>query len=165
MRKLLVVCAALVAAAVFTGASAADTPTTINIAACTLVHGGQMSVPAGSTISFKISWITRTVGLENLFESALDLNASVDGAPIADPMSYWSALAPTTTVFNPADGYIITWLYPTGITLQSGDSVTLVWSGDITHAITDGFRPVDGGGPVKPGDLLGGNDTCTVTAS
>jgi hypothetical protein len=50
-----------------------------------------------------------------------------------------------------------------GITLESGDSVTIVWTGVFAHPITDGFSPTGGGGVVSD-DLLGGNDTCTVTA-
>lgn len=168
MRIAVALAAALATAAVsaaLAGSSKAAGDTTINIANCTLGHGGQITVDAGSTISFKLSWVTRTVGQEDLFLNALDLNAFVDGSPISDPMSYWSSPAPVQTVFAGGTGYIITWLYPTGITLQSGDSVTMTWNGVITHAITDGFPPSDGGGRVAPGDLLGGADTCTVAAT
>jgi hypothetical protein len=78
-------------------------------------------------------------------------------------MSFWSDPQQVETIFTPPTGYDIDWVYPTGITLGSGDSVTIVWTGVFAHPITDGFPPTGGGGVVS-GDLLGGNDTCTVTA-
>lgn len=158
MRTIAVFCAAVVAAAVLIGTAAADTPVTVSIVSCTEQHGGQVTVPAGSTISFRFGWAARTQGLDQGFLNALDLNATIDGTPIADPMSYWSAPAPA--VINGNDAYLTTWRYPTGITLQSGDSLTLDWSGVLTHPVTDGFTH----GTFR-GDVLGGNDTCTVTAS
>lgn len=162
MRTLAVVAAAVAAAAVFAGPSSAAPLPGINIAGCTLGHGGQEYVPAGTTVIFRDSWIARTVGLDNLFLSTLDLNVSVNGAPVADPMSFWGDPYPVETVFTPPTGQDIDWIYPTGITLDAGESVTIVWSGVLAHPITDGFQPTDGGGLVS-GDLLGGNDTCTVT--
>lgn len=158
MRKLLVVCAAFIAAGVLTGTSAADSPTTVSVVGCTLLHGGNVTVPAGSTISFRFAWFARTAGLDDTFLRALDLNASVNGGAVADPSSYWSS--PTATNLNGINGDLTTWLYPTGITLQSGDSLTLVWDGVLSHPITDGITH----GSFK-GDILGGADTCTVTAS
>lgn len=158
MRTLLTLCAAVIAAGVFAGTAAADTPTTVSIVSCIDLHGGNVTVPAGSTISFRIGWAARSQGLDNNFLKALDLNASVDGTAIADPMSYWSAPAPT--VINGSSAWLTTWLYPTGITLQSGDSLTLVWTGVLTRGVTDGFSH-----QAFKGDIFGGNDTCTVTAS
>jgi hypothetical protein len=161
MRIALAVVAAMTAAVVagaFAGSSKADTPTTVSLVGCIFLHGGQVTVPAGSTISFRITEGARTAGLNEDFLRALDLNVSVDGASVADPMSYWSD--PTAGTVNGTDGSLTTWLYPTGITLQSGDSLTNVWNGVLTRPVPDGF------GPVTPaGDWLGGNDTCTVTAS
>ena len=158
MRTLLVLCAALVAASVYAGTSAADTPTTVSIVGCVDGHGGKVTVPAGSTISFRIGWAARSASMDKAFLNALDLNASVDGTAIADPMSYWSTPAPS--VINGQDAWVTTWLYPTGVTLQSGDSLTLFWQGVLSHPINDGFTK----GAIK-GDIAGGNDTCTVTAS
>ena len=163
MRTLVAVVAAGVAATVFAGTSSAAPPPGINIAGCTLGSGGQRYVPAGTSVIFRDSWIARTVGLDNLFLSSLDLNVSVNGAPVADPMSYWGDPYSVQTVFTPPTGQDIDWIYPTGITLQAGDSVTITWSGVLTHPITDGFQPNFGGGEVAAGDLLGGKDTCTVT--
>jgi hypothetical protein len=165
MRTLLAVTAAVTAAAVFAGTSSAAPLSGINIAVCTLGRGGQETVPAGTAVIFRNSWIARTVGLDNLFLNTLDLNVSVNGVPVADPMSFWSDPYPVETVFTPPTGQEIDWIYPTGITLESGDSVTIVWSGVLTHPITDGFQPTEGGGHVPAGDLLGGNDTCTVTGA
>jgi hypothetical protein len=161
MRTLAAIGAAAVAAAVFAGTSAAAPPRTINIGNCTIGHGGQFTVPADTTVNFQFPWIARTVGLDNLFENTLDLNVSVDGAPVADPVSFWGAPYPTITIFTPPTGFEVDWFYPTGITLQSGDSVTIVWNGVLTHPITDGFQPTGGGGLVS-GDPLGGQDSCTV---
>jgi len=161
MRIALAVTAAVAAAVVaasFAGISKADTPTTVSIVSCVLQHGGKVTVAAGSTISFRFGWAARTLGLDQEFLNALDLNASIDGTAIADASSYWSAPAPA--VINGNNVYLTNWLYPTGITLQSGDSVTLVWNGVLTRPITDGFTH-----GVFKGDVLGGNDTCTVTAS
>jgi hypothetical protein len=159
MRKLLVVCAALVAAAcVFAGASAADSPTTVSIVGCTLLHGGNVTVPAGSTINLRFSWVARTAGLDRLFEKALDLNVSVDGASVASPGSYWGDPFATITSSG-TNGFQVNWLYATGITLQSGDSLTFVWNGVLSHPVTDGLTPGS-----FSGDIFSGHDTCTVTA-
>jgi hypothetical protein len=165
MRILVAILAAVTAAAVLAGTSSAAPLPGINIAGCTLGRGGQETVPPGTTVIFRNSWIARTVGLDNLFLSALDLNVSVNGVSVADPMSLWSDPYPVETVFTPPTGQDIDWIYPTGITLESGDSVTIVWSGVLTHPIADGFQPNFGGGHVPAGDLLGGNDTCTVTGA
>ena len=162
MRTLVAVLIAAVVATVCAGTSSAAPLPGINIAGCTLGSGGQKYVPAGTTVTFRDSWIARNATLDNLFLNTLDLNVSVNGTPVADPMSYWGDPYPVETVFTPPTGYDIDWIYPTGITLDAGDSVTIVFSGVLTHQITDGFTPTFGGGPVS-GDLLGGNDTCTVT--
>jgi hypothetical protein len=158
MRILLAVAAAMLATGVFAVNATADSPTTVSIINCVLQHGGQVTVPAGSTISFRIGWAAKTASLDSAFLKDLTLNATVDGSPIADAMSYWSTPAPT--VINGNSAYLTTWLYPTGITLQSGDSLTLVWNGVLRHPITDGF-----GNRAPAGDFLGGDDTCIVTAS
>jgi hypothetical protein len=114
-------------------------------------------------VTFATAWVARTAGLDNLFENTLDLNVSVDGTPVANPGSYWGAPYPTDTVFTPPTGFEVDWLYPTGVTLAAGESMTIVWSGVLPHPITDGFQRNDGGGLIS-GDVLGGHDTCTVTA-
>ncbi len=114
-------------------------------------------------VTWRTSWIARTAGLDYLFENTLDLNVSVNGTPLANPGSYWGAPYPTDTVFTPPTGFEVDWVYPTGVTLDAGQSMTITWSGVLPHPITDGFTSDFGGGLIS-GDVLGGRDTCTVTA-
>ena len=162
MRAFAIAAAVAAAAALLVASPAsAASDVTVSIAGCVFPGGGQATVPAGSTVSFRIGWLARTAGLEAAFLRDLDLTATVDGAAVAGPMSYWGAPAPATV--DGADAYRIDWLYPTGTTLGAGDSVTLVWQGVLWHPVTDGFPQAAGGGLAGPGDLLAGHDTCTVT--
>jgi hypothetical protein len=161
MKIALALCGAV--AALGLAGTAAAAPTTVSIVGCTLVHGGSVTVPAGSTVSFRFSWGARTAGLDEAFVNDVNIAATVDGTPVADTGSYWGE--PQLTVFPNGDsGYLVTWLYPTGITLGAGDTMTLVFQGVLDHPITDGFTTAEGGG-VASGDVLGGQDTCTVTGA
>jgi hypothetical protein len=72
----------------------------------------------------------------------------------------WEQTPPVQIGPNGKDSAWVTWwTYPTWITLQSGDSLTSVWTGELAHPISDGL------GNISSGDMLGGNDTCTITAA
>ena len=157
------VAAAVAAAGVLAGTAVSATDTTVSIVGCTEAHGGNVTVPAGSTISFRLGWVARSTGLDEAFLRDITTTATVDGTPVADADSYWSQPVATTTQSG-SKAYEVDWLYPTGITLESGQSLTLTFQGELARPITDGFQS-QGGGRAPAGDLLGGHDTCTVTAA
>lgn len=165
MKGLTALCAAAFAAGALAGSAGADPGNvTVSLVACILAHGGHATVPAGSTVSVRFGWAARTAGLDEAFVRDIDIAASVDGTPVADTASYWGQ--PTAADLGGGlHGYIVNWLYPTGVTLGSGQSLTFVFDGELAHPITDGFTSAQGGGRVPAGDILGGQDTCTVTAS
>ncbi|HEY8030651.1 MAG TPA: hypothetical protein VIE38_14240 [Gaiellaceae bacterium] len=147
-----------VVAGAFAGTSRADSNVTVRLVACAFFDGGHVTVPAGSTITLLVGEVTRTRGHDIAFLQDLALSASVDGNAIANPMSYFAA--PVQIGPNGKDSAWVTWwTYPTWITLQSGDSLTSVWTGELAHPISDGL------GNISSGDMLGGNDTCTITAA
>jgi hypothetical protein len=151
MRALLALCAAMIAAAIIaTGAAAA--PVTVSIVGCVLVHGGQETVPAGSTVSFRFGWGTRTKELSELFLRTVTVSASVDGTPVANADSYWTDPVYTGTA------WLTNWLYPTGVTLEAGDTMVLTFDAVLSHPVADGF-----GRPTPGGSIFGGPATCTVT--
>jgi hypothetical protein len=151
MKVFVAAVAAAVVAATFSVGAASAEPATVSLVACVLVHGGTATVPAGSTVTFRFGWLTREEALAEQFLQVVDVTASVDGVPVADANSYWTDPAST------GSGWLTNWLYPTGITLGAGDSLTLTWDATLSHPVADGF------GGVASDDVFGAPVTCTVT--
>ena len=125
------------------------------------LHGGSETVPAGSQVDLTIAWTTKTRGLEDTFLDAVTTVASVDGNPIANANSYFGAPTGDNT-----DGWLMRWTYPTGITLASGQTMTVSFDWILAYEITDGYKYGDP--PQKshigPGSAFGGPISCTITA-
>lgn len=125
--------------------------------------GGTRYVAAGSDITLRQGWLATTRGLAQAFDSGNTTVLSIDGAARADAddASYGSLV-------QVDNGWIWRWIYPTGITLDAGESFTFAFDWVLSHQIHDGFvlandhdqRPAFGG----PGSAFGGPLTCTVIA-
>ena len=144
---------AVLAAAVLAGGASANSTATVSLVGCILAHG-QASVPAGSTVDVRFGWATSNRGLDEAFLRDVTTTASVDGSPVANADSYWTTPAyqgpnPTTWVTN--------WLYPTGVTLGSDETLTISIDVNAAHPVPDGF------GNTASADVFSG--TCTITGS
>ncbi len=156
-------CAAVLLAGVAASeASASTKPTGVSIVGCK-VNGGQATVPAGTDVVIFVGWVAARYGLDLAFlhdvtETAGDGTGLplVDGVPIADPHQYWNAPIPTT---GPT-GWATWWVYDTGITLASGQTMTVDLNLVLAHPITDGLDPRAGVAPAGP--LLAPR-LCTIT--
>lgn len=158
MKRLLLVLAAFVAAvAAMTTGATASTSTTVSFFDCTNYDNGQVTVPAGSTVTMQGGWVTKYLGQEYAFLQDVTVTASVNGTPITNTNSYWSA----PEVF-PLGGWVTWWTYPTGITLDAGQSLTFTTDWVLAHPLSNvGFGPPN---VVPAGDLIG-TRTCTVTGT
>jgi hypothetical protein len=139
------------ALAMFVASAAADTSAvTVRIPSC-VARGGEVTVPAGSEVSFGFAWILPNQGLVHALLHGQTTTASLDATPIADADSFWSA------PFADGDGYGTEWHYDTGVVLGAGESITLSFT-------TVNAHPLGGGGPggkTPAGTSFDG--TCTVT--
>jgi hypothetical protein len=172
MKRLLFVLAAIVAAVTVTSSSAVasastgapSTSVTVGIFTCGVRDNGQFTVPAGSTVTFKLGWFQNNIGAIYNFLHAVTVTASVNGTPVANANSYFTAPEP-----QPPDApgnWITWWIYPTGITLAAGQSLTLTnYDWVLSHPLADGMPH----GIVDPAGSLfgdfGGPLSCTVTAT
>jgi len=80
----------------------------------------------------------------------------VNGIPIGNPDQYWQDPIPAT---NPT-GWVTWWIYDTGITLGSGQTMTIDFNLVVSHRIPDGF-----GNVAEPGQPLLAQNTCTITGA
>jgi hypothetical protein len=150
-KKVLAVAVTVAAALVAAASAQADTANVNPYFGC---NGGARSVAAGSTIVIRIGWSTSNRGLSQAFVNADTTVLSVNGSSVDNTEAYRAGPA------EQADGSWITWFaYPTGITLQSGQSLTFSYDDVVSHPVTDGE------GFVGPGSIFGGPLTCTVTAA
>lgn len=167
MKRLLFVLATIGAAvAAMTTSAAASTSTgaaapvseTVSIFGC-LGNGGQATVAAGSTVTFRGGWEDNQLGFIKNFLNDVTVTASVNGTQIANANSYWS----TPEVFTPepgVTGWITWWTYPTGITLGAGQSLTFATDWVLSHPLASGFPQ---GQVIPAGSVFGGPISCTVT--
>jgi hypothetical protein len=157
LKRLLLLFATVAAVAALVPATAsASTPVTVSIFGCAFGEGGHHTVPADSTITFRGGWVTKTRGQITDFLKAVSVSASVNGSAVSNTASYWG---PVSQVTSP-DGLLwgSFWTYPTGITLQSGDSLTFTTEWVTSRPTYDGFAH-------NPAGSLFGTASCTVTAS
>lgn len=167
-KFVLALCSVTVIAAVAVGGASAYTrPAGVQIAACVFVGGGQAIVPAGTDVVLDVGDITLRRGQAEAASKNWSFTlANVDGTPITNPDSYWNS--PTLETDVPAYGEIYPeawatwWIYDTGITLRTGDTMTVDYNLVAQHAGTDGFIP---GPPVGPFPQLIVGGTCTITVA
>ena len=160
MKRLVVVAAAVaaIAALVFPVAALAST-TQVSAFGCQN-HGGQANVPADRDVVVRQALVFKNLGLTQNYLHAQTSSLSVNGAAAADVSGLW--VAPFAT----SGAWQTTLLYPTGITLAAGQSMTFHLVVSLSHPSVDGLSFENGvsGKPVffGPGPTfdLG---VCTVT--
>ena len=159
MKRLLTLAVVAAALAVTVGLSGASAfpPNTVGMAGCVFGNGGNATVTAGTPVYVRLGWGAKNHGRMVDFFNAETTAASVNGTPVANPSSYW----------GPIDSDNVSqWLYPTGITLSPGQSMTVTLDITLDHKIPD-FKDPDTGKQVfaGPGSVFGGPITCTITGA
>lgn len=154
---LLAICAVLAGIA----ASAARAAVVkVNPFLCQTFQGGSQTVPAGSEITIRQGAAEQTLGILTDFINAQTTTITVNGATV-DVSNAWP-----TPEQRPTGDYASFITYPTGITLQAGQSLTVVWVTTVSHVVPEVFNPAGGGEPGKPGMSTDpAIFTCTVTAT
>jgi hypothetical protein len=153
--------AVVLVAALAVGASTANAAdATVNPFACAVLGGGQATRPAGSTIVVRQGLAEQTRGVLVAVLAAQTTTVTVNGGATADLTDGWSAPQ------QAPDGSWTTFVqYPTGITLEAGQSLTLTLTVTLAHPVPEVLVPPAGGEPGKPVINATGSTsaTCTVT--
>jgi hypothetical protein len=173
MKRLLFVLAAIIAALAVTSTSAVasastgapSTSETVGILTCAVRDNGQFTVPAGSTVTFKLGWFQNNIGGIRNFLQDVTAIASVNGTPVANANSYFTAPEPLPP--DAPGNWITWWIYPTGITLAAGQSLTLTLDWVLSRPLADGMPHgvVDPAGDLFENGGLPSPLSCTVTAT
>ena len=158
MKKLALL---LALAALAVPAAASAETSTVNAFACASIHGGAVTVPAGTQVVVTEGWATKSLGLTQDFLKAQTTTISVNGGPALDVSGFW----------GPPESHPLAWetsfSYPTGIVLGTGESLTFTVTTSISHRLLDGlfFASGTGGKPLfsDPGTLF--EFSCTVTGA
>jgi hypothetical protein len=133
----------------------------VNAFGCAFVHGGAVTVPAGTEVVVTGGWATKSLGLTQDFLNAQTTTISLNGAPAVDASAFWGA--PKSLPL----AWVTSFSYPTGIVLRPGESMTFTLTTSISHRLLDGlfFASGDGGKPLfsDPGTLF--EASCTVTGA
>jgi hypothetical protein len=156
MRLILVVsltAAALAGVQLARASSAADF---FNVYGCSL-HGGQVSVASGTSLQARGGWAGKNRGLVQDFVGSQTTSLSVDDRPAVE-----TTYGPITQ--DGQDDWGVRFAY--GLpALAAGQSMTVVESLSLSHAVPDGltFQSDDGSKPYfwGPGTIVW---ACTVTA-
>jgi hypothetical protein len=145
--------------------ASADGVVEVGLGACVFGHGGNASVPAGSTVAFRVGYFEYARGGLQDFLNAQTTTLTIDdGAPV-DLTHAWPSPSPGTAEYTGA--WVSTIHRETGKTLGIGDSVRILVRVALAHALPDALGPFSEGGaggkPVfePPVTLLG----CTVTGA
>jgi hypothetical protein len=144
-------------------AGSTGTPVRVSAANCILNHGGQATVPAGSTIVIHQRIGEQTLGILRNFLNAQTTITSVNDAQMSDVSSNWGAPFTLNGVsFTDID-------VPSGVTLsQAGDQMRFTFALLLSTKVPEILNPAAGGQPGQPtfnGPGLNFGGTCTVTAS
>lgn len=149
MKRVLLLCA-VVSVGVFTSlAMAAPTGTITPYVHCT---SGSATIPAGQQLVIRSAWATLTPGQAAKFLDHQQIVWSLytgDGSTLL-ASSTPAAFGDTTYWSQPVEGtgtidgvqrkrFLMTYLAPTGVTLQIGESVKLVYSFETDTKLDDGF--------------------------
>jgi hypothetical protein len=133
-------------------AVSADTAVIVMPARCGFFFGGVMTVDPGSTVYLNDGWSAKTRGEIVSFMQASTWVLTVNGTRI-DVRPYLSGPTKVDTFWE------VTWLVPTGITLDLGDSMTVTDDLVLNHPNFDGYNLY----PI--GSVYGGPQACVVTGA
>jgi hypothetical protein len=122
-------------------------------------QGGNLTVPAGSSIVIRQGVSEQTLGILHSYLNAQTTAISFNGTMV-DVSDAWP-----TPERRPQGDWATFITYPTGITLGAGESLTVVWVTTLAHVVPEVFNPAAGGEPGQPLPNAGSvTYTCTVTA-
>lgn len=133
-----------VAVAGFAASGAQAAVVNVNPFACQTFQGGSQTVPAGSQITIRQGVAEQTRGIVTDYLNAQTTTISVDGTTV-DVSDAWPA--PEMTL-NGSWATFIT--YPTGVTLTTGQTLTVVWVTTLDHTVPEVLNPAAGGLPGQP---------------
>jgi hypothetical protein len=154
---LLAICAVSAGIAA-SAAQAADV--NVNPFICNDFQGGNLTVPAGSTITIRQGVSEQTLGILLSYLTAQTTTITVNGTTV-DVSDAWP-----TPERRPQGDWASFITSPTGITLGAGQSLTVVWVTTLAHVVPEVFNPAAGGEPGQPLFNAGSvTYACTVTAS
>jgi hypothetical protein len=143
------------------GTAIAGTPVEVSLARCYFAEGGEATVPAGSDVTVRLSWLENNRGRVQNFLNAQTTTADIDGAPIPNASDLWGPIEPFGDDF-----YVSHWRAFAGTLENAGDSVTLHMQITLSRAVPEGRDP-DTGEKFKagPGPILPEDFGCKITAS
>src|SRR6266550_2897661 len=119
MRRAMIIGAVAALAAAFGAGTASAANVQVGLANCYYSHGGHVTVPAGSTVTFFIGFVTVSQGATKDFEKAQTTTASLNGSPVPNASSLFAA-----PVFFPADPrsyWVAPWFLSAGTLANAGD--------------------------------------------
>jgi hypothetical protein len=148
-------------AAAFGAGPASAANVQVSLANCYFSHGGQMTVPAGSTVTFFLGFVTISKGAAKSFESAQTTTATLNGSAVPNA----SSLFAEPVQFGPQD-WVAPLFIPGGTLVNAGDQ-TSISSLQVTlaHQVPSFDRSTQTVGMYEAGDLLPADFGCTVTAA
>jgi len=157
VRTVLAFMATLVVVGCTQTSHAASPSAVVSLPLCVRQSGGDINVPQNTPISLRLGWFTSPLGAVQAFLQAKVLDVSVNGVPVQNIDSYWSPILQVDQ-----DVWGVVWLYPTGISLQGGATMTVTFSLYISHNLTEvdpdtGERTFFG-----PAYVFGPTETCTI---
>jgi len=165
MRRAMIVGAVAALAAAFGAGTASAANVQVGLANCYFSHGGQATVPAGSTVTFFIGFVTVSQGAAKDFEKAQTTTASLNGSPVPNASSLFAA--PVFFPVHPRSYWVAPWFLSAGTLVNAGDQ-TAVTSLQISlsRPVPAGYDPSTQSVSTYPsGDLLPAGFGCTVTAT
>ncbi len=150
------------ALAALVGAGTANAATVqVSVVGCYYNHGGQVTVPAGSDVTFNFGLVWANKGTALNFEQAQTTTASLNGSAVANASSLWAAPVPFPTTSD----WIAPWSLSAG-TVDAGHPAAMTMQVSVSRRLL-GANPSAGTHTfVGPGSLGFPSDFgCTVTAT
>jgi hypothetical protein len=143
----------------FTGttASAASPSPVVSLPFCVRGSGETINAPPNTPISLRLGWFTSPRGAVKDFLQSEILDVSVNGVPVQNVDSYWG---PILQVDEGVWGVV--WLYPTGISLNGGETMTVTFSLYISHTLTEVDPDTGERAFLGPAYVFGPTETCTI---
>jgi hypothetical protein len=132
----------------------------VNPFLCQAFQGGTQTVPAGSEITIRQGAAEQTLGTLTAYLNAQTTTITVNGTSV-DVSDAWP-----DPEKRPTGDWVSFITYPTGITLQAGQSLSVVWVTTLAHIVPEVFNPAGGGESGQPAfNLKPATFSCTVTAT
>jgi hypothetical protein len=169
MRRAMIVGALAALAAAFGAGTASAANVQVGLANCYYSHSGSVTVPAGSTVTFFIGFVTVSRGAAKDFEKAQTTTATLNGSAVPNASSLFAApvLFPANPPANPRSYWVAPWFLSAGTLVNAGEQTAVTnLQISLSHPVAGGFDPTTQIVSTYPsGDLLPAGFGCTVTAT